>query len=268
LRDSLISFHGILVFSTNRISTIDYSIAAFVKETFTLPQINRDDRLKIFYSFLEYTSPLTPHEGEPPKRDHILDWFKDAIEDWHPSSIEIRDLVVTATSQASVARRALNLDDLITVYTAKTGKQNDWDFVADETLVYGEAEDIRLPQTISEVSVTQGEASVPDDGRLPLELPIAFRELFSPERIMSVVDELKRVDGIRIVDWGWPRGRWRRQAGCIYRFGKTAVGSPAETASASAFEKWNKAGFTFGLRRLLQNDESDADTGKPWRRLM
>ncbi|KAI3316632.1 hypothetical protein HD806DRAFT_517165 [Xylariaceae sp. AK1471] len=267
LTNSLNSFYGILVLMTNRNPTVDYTVEAYIKERIAMPQLNRDDLLQIFHVTLQRHLCVMPFEIEESHKNEILAWFKDAIEDWHPSGREVRNLVATATSQASVKRRVLTLNDLITAYTAKTGKRNDWDFVADETLVYEEAENGGRLQTALKELTALGNRSVPDDGRLPfmfLADGSMSEELWS--QVGGAIRLLKMAPDLRIVDWGWPRGRWRRQDGCIYRLGKTTTGSFLETGSAS--EQWMQADFTFGLRRLLQNYGPDAGTGKPWRRLV
>jgi len=271
LLNSLNYFQGILILTTSWLSAIDYSIKPYIKQEIWMPELTHRERFHIFCASLEKTAKaILPHGA---LRQGMLDWFNDAINIWYPSGHEVRDIVVNAANQAFTEGRDLLLDDLISAYTEKTGNKNDWDFVSnddgDNTFVYDKVETPERPQTPLTASAFQELRLIPDDGRLPLQSAEALLQAFGARPNTDICDDLNKcLKDLRtfadlcIVDWGWPKGLWERQTGCVYK-----IHASGSSQNKPALEQWRDAEFTFGLRRSLKWGFTDRD-GKPWRRLV
>ncbi|KIX03687.1 uncharacterized protein Z518_07240 [Rhinocladiella mackenziei CBS 650.93] len=272
LLDRLNHFHGALILLTSHVSALDRALKAYVKQVAFRP-LSADASARIFRFFLERAET----ENTEVERE-ILEWFQDVTTDWEASGREIRGLFVTAVDRASAKRRTLTLDDVIKAYTAMTGRRNDWDFVTESSLYVdlSQKEDQAAGRQTTQTLLHEfGTAcSVPDDGRLPLAFSKSFFECRRPDpssqlitRLSELTEALQQRHGdFHVVDWGWPRTRWCPQAGCVYqlRHQGSSASSPSETAQG----RWKRAGFTFGLRRLLDEGGHNRGCGKPWRRLL
>jgi hypothetical protein len=228
--------------------------------------------IQIFKASLERSSPSKLDFGT---ENEILGWFHDVITDWTPSGREILDLVRISFDQAVSQNRHVQLGDLTATFIAKTGSLNFCDFdteaasYADYFLDGSESTTMlnnRLSKEFGDIS------SNPDDGRVALTFSKSFLQTLPSElafqhieRIQSPTRQLQRSGGLHIFDWGWPRERWSPQIGCMYKL-------DANNSSQSNLDvprtKWERAGFTFGLRRLLGSTDTNLGSGRPWRRLM
>jgi hypothetical protein len=269
--DRLNRFYGVLIFMTSHIAQLDYAFKPYLKPVPFAP-LNADQMAQIFVHFLQ-NSPL----ANPTTCSEMQDWFQDIITDWAPSGREIRDLVVTSIDRAVAQNRMLELKDVIAAYTARTGRRDFWDFVTEGFSYTDELQNGNLaaePQVIEKLVREFGATcSIPDDRRLPLVFSKSFFRSMPPESPLQLIDRLSQVTKqlqefgkFQIVDWGWPRTRWRQRMGCVYqiRIQEASTFSPIETPQM----QWEQAKFTFGLRRLLDAGGPDVRCGKPWRRLL
>ncbi|KAI1817521.1 hypothetical protein GGS20DRAFT_582448 [Poronia punctata] len=277
LRDCLASFQGILLIIMNRLTDVPHIIKPFTKR-FGPPGGPTEHRIREFLRALgDGKSPKPPEGGFGSFCKRACDWFFKIVDDWRPSPGMIKDLVMAADRRAIEEERNMTLNDLITAYGSMTGKKNDWEFLLTDSPgapSYGKLEPSgRVGSAPSnEASVDQQLTLVPYDGRIPLHSADEFiRSLgwFSSNMlcgpVQAVLGFLKRSDELRIVDWGWPKGRWRRVKGCMYKLHTTNGTRGGEEMTAS--EKWKTAGFTFGLNRVLE-DKATRGVGEPWRRLV
>lgn len=206
----------------------------------------------------------------------MMRWFQDAITGWTPSGQEIRDLVRISFRRADSQNRKVQLGDLVAAYTSKTGSLNFWDFdteaasYADFSLNDGfEGTSIlnkRLSKEFGEIS------SIPDDGRVSLTFSKSFLQTLPSElafqhieTIQTFYRQIRQSGGLRVFDWGWPRQRWSPQIGCMYELEANGSSQPDLDIPKT---KWESAGFTYGLRRLLDSTDTCLGTGRPWRRFM
>ncbi|KAL7651531.1 hypothetical protein ACMYSQ_011240 [Aspergillus niger] len=266
LLELLESYTGILIFSTSRVSQVDYAFRSIVKEV-SLQPLTHGQMLHILSVSLRKVANY--HEVDDDDRDDIGRWFEDAVKDWLPSGREIHSLVSTAVRFASLEARQLTLADIIRGYTLNTGRLDDWDLIRDNTL-YSEPADLphhehTIPK--QQLSTMLGMAwSIPPDARVglsflrsSLETQPYPRSLNLLGRLDEFTKSLHRYGGFHIVDWGWPQGRWYPQHGLIYDLTRQVP---------DAREQWEQAGLTFGLRRSLACDGNKPRLLKPWRRLL
>lgn len=270
--DSLASYNGIIIFFTSEIAELDRSL----KDKLRLVQfsnLTEDQMIHIFMAFLK-RNPRS--ELDSRTETEMLGWFQDVITDWTPSGREIRDLVSISFDQAVSQNRQVQLGDLVAAYTAKTGSLNFWD-VDTEAASYA---DCSLDDGSERTSILSNRlskefgdiCSIPDDDRVSLTFSKSFVQALPSElalqhieRIQSLTRQLLQFGGLRIFDWGWPRGRWLLQLGCMY---KLEAYSPSQTSLDLPKREWEREGFTFGLRRLLESTDTYLGSGRPWRRLM
>lgn len=278
--NTLDRFHGMLIFLTRDITNLDHALKEYLTQI-VFPPPSANHLTQIFCQSLEYLKEVVIREhGTVLVEVDMLAWFNDVSEDWNPSTREVRDLFNIALSRASARKCPPTVNDLIEAYTARTGRQNCWDFVTEEPLYEYECRELHERPVVLLKSAKAAAPgfdfetafSIPDDGRIPLTLSKSFLNGIPADeahqilgRVGGVANMLQSHSDLCIVDWGWPAARWRPQRGCVYR-----LGSPAASSSVfkTAQQRWQQEGFTFGLRRLLDANGRDLGCGKPWRRLL
>lgn len=209
--------------------------------------------------------------------DDMVDWVM-ATAAMLPLSVrEFRDIFERAASHASRGNQKFNLSGLIRAYTTTTGRPDEWKLVDDISL-YASDRTVEgtITPAVTEVlrNVFGPWSELPDDGRLPLTVFETFYSGAPPDSALKAAnalskatEELQKVGGMWIVDWGWPSGIWYPMEGCaytpngLYRWVAPEVKHPQE--------EWARAGFTIGLADVISSQEHRrSESGGPWRRLV
>lgn len=230
----------------------------------------------MIHIFKSYVERIKRSELDSGTEAEMMRWFQDVITGWTPSGQEIRDLVRIPFHRADSQNRQMQLGDLVAAYTAKTGSLNFWDF---DTEAFSYADDSLADDSESTLILNNrlsrefGDiCAIPDDGRVSLTFSKSFLQSLPSEHAFQHIDkiqalyrQLRRFGGLRVFDWGWPRQRWSPQIGCMYELEANGSSQPDFDIPKT---KWERAGFTFGLRRLLHSTDTYLGTGRPWRRFM
>jgi hypothetical protein len=257
-----------MILLTSNDQTWDTDLVRYIRQFFFLPP--QDEEIEtMFSSLLNQLDPDSVESG-----DTMVSWVVATAPVLQLSVREIRDIFHRAVGHANRGGRKLALSDIIKAYTTTTGRQDEWDLVDDISL-YGSgqaAEGTTTPRVTEFLRTTFGAWSeLPDDGRLPFTFLESFYSglpLDSATKGAKILgkatEELQKVGRMWIVDWGWPKGTWCPIQGCaytpsgLYRWIDPEVKHP--------LEEWNRAGFTFGLRDVVEGQQHGG--GSPWRRLV
>jgi hypothetical protein len=237
------------------------------------PPPSPEDIGKMFSSYLNQLD--TPDFVE--SADDMVNWVVATATMLQLSVREFRDIFQRAAAHANRRSQNLNLSGLIKAYTTTTGRPDEWNLVDDISL-YGSdqaAEGTSAPAATEVLRNVFGSWSeLPDDGRLPLTFFETFYSGAPPasalegaNALSKATEELQKVGGMWIVDWGWPRGIWYPMQGCaytpngLYRWVAPEMKHPRE--------EWERAGFTIGLADVISSQEhGSSQSGGPWRRLV
>jgi hypothetical protein len=231
--------------------------------------LSAEQMTHIFKSYLQRTQRSELNSGT---ESEMMRWFQDVIIDWTPSGQEIRDLVRISFRRADSQNREVQLGDLVAAYTAKTGSLNFWDFdteassYADDSLTDDSESTLILKNRLSKEF---GDICfIPDDGRVSLTFSKSFLQSLPSEHALQHIETNRQIcefGGLRVFDWGWPRQRWSPQIGCMYEL---EANGPSQSSVDLPKTKWERVGFTYGLRRLLDSTDTYLGAGRPWRRFM
>lgn len=272
--DRLERFDGVMIFISDRLSAVDYALQPYIKPI-ALPLPSAESIKNVLAYHLHHLG-----DSFVGAREEVLDWVTTAVENSMLSVQEVRKIYRAAVQQALTEGRELALKDILREYTAETGRHNEWDVVSNMSL-YGEneaGEGARPPEIAELLPEAFGPASIiPDDARLCLTFSESFFPTAAPHTalrgIMLLSELTKRfldVADFQVVDWGWPKGLWAPMEGCAYQpRTQVAAHTPPTSAFRTPQQRWDDAGFTFGLRHLIEDHEHGAPRcGKPWRRLV
>jgi hypothetical protein len=213
-------------------------------------------------------------------RDGILQWVEITAGSLRLTPGDARNIYQGAVELADAEGRPLSLKDVIKAYTRTTGRPDELDLVTNTSLYA----DGLTPETSTASEIAEqlfnifGHASlIPDDGRVLLGFTKSAYSKFATaitgggrlypiDRAGRATEDLWKVGGLQVVDWGWPEGLWAPTVGCIYDLQRAAQ-SP--TLVPPPQQQWKDASFTFGLRDQLNTAQHGAPRcGKPWRRLV
>ncbi len=280
LAGALESFEGVMIFLSDHL-TLDKTLVPYIQEV-ALPAPSAQSVKKIFCAYLDQLGPdLVTVES----RDRIVQWIAAAAGRLLLSIHDARQIYRVAVDLSE--QRPLTLNDVIKAYRTTTGRPDEWDLVTDTSLYAdGQTSETSTPPEIADhLFETFGPASMmPDDGRVLLGFSRSSYSTVPPldahidahmgntdartgiNRLSKAAEDLWKVGGLRVVDWGWPEGLWAPTVGCVYDL-EEAAQSP--TVVPSPQQQWQDAKFTFGPRDLLNTAQHGLpECGKPWRRLV
>jgi hypothetical protein len=267
------SFSGVIIFLSSHMhpAALDQALVPYIRQV-TFPAPSPEAIRNRIRSFLDGTR-YEPYRVE--SREKMVGWLVVVAESLKLSLAEIRNICQHATNQAHQEGRLAALGDIIKALTKTTGRLNEWDFVTDTSLYAcggnQAAEGATTPNIAEGLLEILGHWSeIPDDGRLPLAFSSSFSSTVDSstriegiKRLNELTKRLLKVGSLSVIDWGWPGRLW-----CATYPGEDVEYWPTNTWKPPR-EQWEKAGFTFGLRGLLDSKEyGSAKCGSPWRRLV
>ncbi len=275
LVSALHRLYGVVVFLSTPLAVLDTALRPYFRQI-TFPAPTGDTLQELCYSYL----CLSSHRFEG-SREEVMAWAADA-DKIGLSSSELVAICYHTIDPTRGRSRAPGLGDLIQAYVDRTGRPNEWDLVTDQSLYGGDQTMLASmsPRVSEFVSDHFGAAgNIPSDGRLDILFSNAFLAGKPDQMALHILKMLGLANIIlddfgpmHIFDWGWPKGLWCPMRGCLYEMQTqhrplrpTNHQTPTETPQ----QQWEKAGFTCGLRSLLDGEETSArGAGKPWRRLL
>ena len=261
-----------ILLSNDLPTPLDTLLVRYIR-SIPFPSPSAEDVGKMFSSYLSQLDPPDFVESA----DDMVNWVVATATMLRLSVREFRDIFERAAAHANRGNRKLNLSGLIKAYTTTTGRPDEWKLVDDTSLYDSDrvVEGTTVP-AVTEVlrNVFGSWSELPDDGRLPLTFLETFYSGAPPDSALKganalskATEELQKVGGMWIVDWGWPRGIWYPMEGCaympngLYRWVAPELKHPRE--------EWARAGFTIGLGDIINSQEhGSSQSGGPWRRLV
>lgn len=261
-----------MIFISGHLTALDDALVTHVRQIDFAPPSVQEIKI-MFCSYLDrFGGYINEFRGE------LVNWVEEVATSLKLSSSELGEIYRNALPAAIIRDQRPPLKYMIDAFIRKTGRSNEWDFVIDSSQ-YSIDQDPQGP-SLGEVAELMGEvfgsaSRIPDDGRVSLPISESFwfgiplqSALSGVPLLAGLTEQLKNVGDLQVVDWGWPKGLWKPTEGCVYR-PRLQSGAWATHGQTPTETPWQTAGFTLGLRKLVDSEEHGAArTGNPWRRLV